>query len=154
MREKKEEKKKKKRRSKILEALEHHPLPHFSPWWLGACGWSLVEDQTPTLLGLELGLELLLSDEPLGPETDLFACMPLCSFAHTCEGRSLQVGTPELAIATYARSCGIGRRNGMPWGRLIPRVGMLTTTGPLGTAQAGLPTEPSAPADGIAARDR
>nr|CAD1829215.1 unnamed protein product [Ananas comosus var. bracteatus] len=45
-----------------------------------------------------------------------------------------------MAIATHARPCGIGRRNGMPWGRLIPRVGMLTTTGPLGTAQAGLPT--------------
>nr|CAD1830221.1 unnamed protein product [Ananas comosus var. bracteatus] len=28
----------------------------------------------------------------------------------------------------------------MPWRRLIPRVEMLTTTGPLGTAQAGLPT--------------
>nr|CAD1827547.1 unnamed protein product [Ananas comosus var. bracteatus] len=126
----KEEKKKEKRRSN-LEALEHHLLPHFSPWWLGACGWSLVEDQTPTLLGLELGLELLLRS---------FACLPLCSFAHACEGRSLQAGTSELAIATYARSCGSGRRNGMPWGRLIPRVGMLTTTGPLGTAQAGLPT--------------
>nr|CAD1835661.1 unnamed protein product [Ananas comosus var. bracteatus] len=54
-------------------------------------------------------------------------------------GRSPQTGTPEIAIATYARSYGIGRRNGMPWGRLIPRVGMLTITGPLGTAQAGLP---------------
>nr|CAD1844015.1 unnamed protein product [Ananas comosus var. bracteatus] len=28
----------------------------------------------------------------------------------------------------------------MPWGRLIPRIRMLTTTGPLGTAQVGLPT--------------
>nr|CAD1832957.1 unnamed protein product [Ananas comosus var. bracteatus] len=80
-----------------------------------------------------------------------FACLPLCSFALACEGRSLQAGTPEIAIAIYARSCGIGRRNGMPWGRLIPRVGMLTTTGPLGTAQARQPTEPSAPAK---ARDR
>nr|CAD1838619.1 unnamed protein product [Ananas comosus var. bracteatus] len=71
-----------------------------------------------------------------------FACLPLCSFAHACEGRSLQAGTPEIAIATYARSCGIGRRNGMPWGRLIPRVGMLTTTGPLGTAQADYPRSP------------
>nr|CAD1827307.1 unnamed protein product [Ananas comosus var. bracteatus] len=31
----------------------------------------------------------------------------LCSFAHACEGRSLQAGTPELAYATYACSCGI-----------------------------------------------
>nr|CAD1820358.1 unnamed protein product [Ananas comosus var. bracteatus] len=46
-------------------------------------------------------------------------------------GRSLQVGTPEIAIATYARPCEIGRQNGMLWGRLIPRVGMLTTTGSL-----------------------
>nr|CAD1834635.1 unnamed protein product [Ananas comosus var. bracteatus] len=65
----------------------------------------------------------------------LLACH-LCSFAHACEGRSLQAGTPEIAIATYARPCGIGRRSGLPWGRLIPRVGMLTTTGLLGTAQA------------------
>nr|CAD1842644.1 unnamed protein product [Ananas comosus var. bracteatus] len=73
-------------------------------------------------------------------ETDFYACLPLCSFAHACEGRSPQAGTSEIAIATHARPCGIGRRNGMPWVRLIPRVGMLTTTGPLGTAQAGLPT--------------
>nr|CAD1837468.1 unnamed protein product [Ananas comosus var. bracteatus] len=59
----------------------------------------------------------------------IIACLPLCSFAHTCEGRSLQAGTPEIAIATYACPCGIGRRSGLPWGRLIPRVGMLTTTG-------------------------
>nr|CAD1823288.1 unnamed protein product [Ananas comosus var. bracteatus] len=70
----------------------------------------------------------------------IIACLPLCSFAHACEGRYLQAGTPEIAIATYARPCGIGRRNGMPWGRLIPRVGMLTTTGPLGTAQARQPS--------------
>nr|CAD1817863.1 unnamed protein product [Ananas comosus var. bracteatus] len=70
----------------------------------------------------------------------IIACLPSCSFAHACEGRSLQAGTPEIAIATYARSCGIGRRHGLPWVRLIPRVGMLTTTGPLGTAQARQPT--------------
>nr|CAD1822906.1 unnamed protein product [Ananas comosus var. bracteatus] len=81
-----------------------------------------------------------ITHDDLGLETDRYACMPLCSFAHTCEGRSPQVGTPEIAIATHALPCGIGRRNGMPWGRLIPSVGMLTTTGPLGTAQAGLPT--------------
>nr|CAD1829418.1 unnamed protein product [Ananas comosus var. bracteatus] len=46
------------------------------------------------------------------------------------KGRSPQAGTPEIAYATQARPCGIGRQNGMPWGRLIPRVGMLTTTGP------------------------
>nr|CAD1823334.1 unnamed protein product [Ananas comosus var. bracteatus] len=72
-------------------------------------------------------------------ETDDYACLPLCSFAHACEGRSPQAGTSEIAIATYACPCGIGRQNGMPWGKLIPRVGMLTTTGPLGTAQTGLP---------------
>nr|CAD1832712.1 unnamed protein product [Ananas comosus var. bracteatus] len=57
--------------------------------------------------------------------------------------------------------CGIGRRSGLPWARLIPRVGMLTTTGPLGSAPARQPTggsqghrqpsEPSAPPE---ARDR
>nr|CAD1835769.1 unnamed protein product [Ananas comosus var. bracteatus] len=72
--------------------------------------------------------------------THFYACLPLCSFAHAYEVRSPQAGTQEIAIATHARPCGIGRRNGMPWGRLIPRVGMLTTTGPLGKAQAGLPT--------------
>nr|CAD1833610.1 unnamed protein product [Ananas comosus var. bracteatus] len=71
----------------------------------------------------------------------IIACLPLCSFAHACEGRSLQAGTPEIAIATYARPCGIGRRSRLPWGRLIPRVGMLTTTGPLGMAQARQPSE-------------
>nr|CAD1824806.1 unnamed protein product [Ananas comosus var. bracteatus] len=61
-----------------------------------------------------------------------FACLPLCSFAHACEGSSLQAGTPELAYATVARPCGIGCRSGLPWG-------VYTTTGPLGAAQAGLP---------------
>nr|CAD1817132.1 unnamed protein product [Ananas comosus var. bracteatus] len=61
-----------------------------------------------------------------------FACLPSCSFAHACEGRSLQAGTPELAYATVARPCGIGCRSGLPWG-------VFTTTGPLGAAQAGLP---------------
>nr|CAD1825834.1 unnamed protein product [Ananas comosus var. bracteatus] len=79
--------------------------------------------------------------DDIGFELDTYTCLPLCSFAHACEGCSLQAGTPEIAIATYARPCGIGRRNEMPWRRLIPRVGMLTTTGPLGTAQAGLPTD-------------
>nr|CAD1825824.1 unnamed protein product [Ananas comosus var. bracteatus] len=73
-----------------------------------------------------------------GLKMEDYACLPLCSFAHTCEGRSPQAGTPEIANATQARPCGIGRQNRMPWGRLIPTVGMLTTTGPLGTAQAGL----------------
>nr|CAD1820426.1 unnamed protein product [Ananas comosus var. bracteatus] len=44
----------------------------------------------------------------------IIACSPLCSFAHACEGRSLQADTPEIAIATYARPCGIGRRSGLP----------------------------------------
>nr|CAD1837508.1 unnamed protein product [Ananas comosus var. bracteatus] len=35
-------------------------FPIFSPWWLRACGWSFVENQTSTLLGFELGLKLLL----------------------------------------------------------------------------------------------
>nr|CAD1827329.1 unnamed protein product [Ananas comosus var. bracteatus] len=61
-----------------------------------------------------------------------YACLPLCSFAHACEGRPLQAGTPELAYATVARSCGIGCRSGLPWG-------VYTTTGPLGAAQARLP---------------
>nr|CAD1817798.1 unnamed protein product [Ananas comosus var. bracteatus] len=30
-----------------------------------------------------------------------YACLPLCSFAHACEGHSPQAGTPELAYATY-----------------------------------------------------
>ena len=67
----------------------------------------------------------------------ILACH-LCSFAHACVGRSQQAGTPEMAIRDTRSPCGIGRRSGMPWGRLIPRVGMLTTTGPLGSAQAGL----------------
>nr|CAD1824836.1 unnamed protein product [Ananas comosus var. bracteatus] len=61
-----------------------------------------------------------------------YACLPSCSFAHACEGRSLQAGTPELAYATVARPCGIGCRSGLPWG-------VYTTTGPLGAAQAVLP---------------
>nr|CAD1827325.1 unnamed protein product [Ananas comosus var. bracteatus] len=36
--------------------------------------------------------------------------------------------------------CEIGRRSGLPWARLIPRVGMMTTTGPLGSAPARQPT--------------
>nr|CAD1823527.1 unnamed protein product [Ananas comosus var. bracteatus] len=86
----------------------------------------------------------LFRHEDLVLMTDFYAYLPLCSFAHACEGRSLQAGTPKIAIVTCL--CGIGRRSGLPWGRLIPSVGMLTTTGPLGTGQARQPTEPSAPA--------
>nr|CAD1827322.1 unnamed protein product [Ananas comosus var. bracteatus] len=100
----------------------------------------MVEEGSSTLGHSKLGLEHLVRHDDLRLETDFYACLLLCSFAHACEGRSLQAGTPEIAIATHARPCGIGRRNRMLWGRLIPRVGMLTTTGPLGTAQAGLPT--------------
>nr|CAD1831534.1 unnamed protein product [Ananas comosus var. bracteatus] len=59
------------------------------------------------------------------------ACLPLCSFAQVCEGHSPQAGTPELAYATSRSPCGTGRRSGLPWG-------VLTTTGPLGMAQAAL----------------
>nr|CAD1822897.1 unnamed protein product [Ananas comosus var. bracteatus] len=106
--------------------------------WIG--DWSLWEGRSSTLDYLQAWCGALERHDDLRLETDFYACLPLCSFAHTCEGRSSQAGTPEIAIATHARLCGIGRRNGMPWGRLIPRVGMLTITGPLGTAQAGLPT--------------
>nr|CAD1827315.1 unnamed protein product [Ananas comosus var. bracteatus] len=55
-------------------------------------------------------------------------------------GRSLQAGTPEIAIRDTYSPCGIGRRSGLPWARLIPRVGMMTTMGPLGSAPARQPT--------------
>nr|CAD1832641.1 unnamed protein product [Ananas comosus var. bracteatus] len=38
--------------------------------------------------------------DDIGLETEIYACLPLCSFAHACEGRSPQAGTPEIAIAT------------------------------------------------------
>nr|CAD1830373.1 unnamed protein product [Ananas comosus var. bracteatus] len=34
--------------------------------------------------------------------------LPLCPFAHACEGRSLQAGTPEMAIAIYIHRAGLG----------------------------------------------
>nr|CAD1823403.1 unnamed protein product [Ananas comosus var. bracteatus] len=34
--------------------------------------------------------------------------LPLSSFAHACEGRSLQAGTPEIAIAIHIRRAGLG----------------------------------------------
>nr|CAD1838617.1 unnamed protein product [Ananas comosus var. bracteatus] len=54
--------------------------------------------------------------DDLGLETDFYPCLPLCSFAHACEGCSPQASTPEIAIATHARPCEIGRRNGMHGG--------------------------------------
>nr|CAD1829033.1 unnamed protein product [Ananas comosus var. bracteatus] len=45
-------------------------------------------------------------------ETWTMLASHLCSFAHACEGRSLQAGTPELAYATYVRSCGIEKPTG------------------------------------------
>nr|CAD1834513.1 unnamed protein product [Ananas comosus var. bracteatus] len=87
-------------------------------WWLRACGWSFEEDQTSTLLGLELGLE-----HPRGS---------LPTSRHSGDGHR----------DTYS-PCGIGRRSGLPLERLIPRVGMLTTTGPLGSAPARQPTSGS-----------
>nr|CAD1820761.1 unnamed protein product [Ananas comosus var. bracteatus] len=92
------------------------------------------------LASLEWEKSSLMSHDDIGLETNFYACLPLCSFAYAYDGRFPQAGTPEIVIATHARPYGIGRRNGMPWGRFIPKVGMLTTTGPLGTARAGLPT--------------
>nr|CAD1829962.1 unnamed protein product [Ananas comosus var. bracteatus] len=39
---------------------------------------------------------------------DDHTCLSLCLFAHACECRSPQAGTPELAYATYTCPCGIG----------------------------------------------
>nr|CAD1835501.1 unnamed protein product [Ananas comosus var. bracteatus] len=50
-------------------------------------------------------------DSELG--TDDHACLPLCSFAHACEGRSPQAGTPEIANVTQARPCGIRHMAGL-----------------------------------------
>nr|CAD1830076.1 unnamed protein product [Ananas comosus var. bracteatus] len=40
----------------------------------------------------------------------------------------------------YLFAMRVGRRSGLPWKRLIPRVRMLTTTGPLGSAPVRQPT--------------
>nr|CAD1838474.1 unnamed protein product [Ananas comosus var. bracteatus] len=45
-----------------------------------------------------------------GLDIDDHVCLLLCLFAYVCEGRSLQAGTPELAYATHARLCRIGRQ--------------------------------------------
>nr|CAD1824790.1 unnamed protein product [Ananas comosus var. bracteatus] len=98
-------------------------------WRLGACGWSFVENQTSTLLGFELGLKLLLR---------LVACNPY--LIHVFLG---SLPTSRHSGDSHRDSyspCGIGRRSGLPWARLIPRVGMMTTTGPLGSAPARQPT--------------
>nr|CAD1835519.1 unnamed protein product [Ananas comosus var. bracteatus] len=48
-----------------------------------------------------------------GPCTDLdYACLPFVLIRTCCEGRSLQADTPELAYATYVRSCGIEKPTG------------------------------------------
>nr|CAD1829914.1 unnamed protein product [Ananas comosus var. bracteatus] len=52
--------------------------------------------------------------DDIGLEIDFYVCLPLCSFAHACEGHSPQAGTPEIAIPTHAGPCGIRYRNGMP----------------------------------------
>nr|CAD1830021.1 unnamed protein product [Ananas comosus var. bracteatus] len=130
--EREKKKKKKRRRRSSLEALKLQPFPLSHP--LEA--WSLL---------------LELCDMRTWYLRQVIACLPLCSFAHACEGRSLQAGTPEIAIRDTYSPCGIGRRSGLPWARLIPRVEMKTTMGPLGSAPARQPTEPSAPAE---ARDR
>nr|CAD1824725.1 unnamed protein product [Ananas comosus var. bracteatus] len=70
-------------------------------------------------LNVEMGIMLLADFELLARRHDdrvletmtMLACH-LCSFTHTCEGHSLQAGTPELAYATYDRSCGIGKPTG------------------------------------------
>nr|CAD1837646.1 unnamed protein product [Ananas comosus var. bracteatus] len=106
-------------------------------WWLGPWIWSLRGGRSPHLedLGSCLGLLKDLWTTPFGEtkgyatvlwrhddwvfETLTTLACHLCSFAHACESRSLQAGTPELAYATYARSCGIekptGRRIDLEW---------------------------------------
>nr|CAD1833843.1 unnamed protein product [Ananas comosus var. bracteatus] len=59
------------------------------------------------------------------------ACLPMCSFAQACEGRSHKPVLRSWPTRHHACPCGIGRRSELSWG-------VFTTTGPLGTAQAGL----------------
>nr|CAD1822908.1 unnamed protein product [Ananas comosus var. bracteatus] len=104
----------------------------------------LMQSCLNTVPGWNFLLVLKASTSHLEIERDFFAIdymlTCLCSFAHACEGRSLQAGTPEIAIAIHTRRAGLGAESELPWVRLIPRVGMLTTTGPLGTARARQPT--------------
>nr|CAD1838534.1 unnamed protein product [Ananas comosus var. bracteatus] len=73
----------------------------------------------------------------------------LCSFAHACEGCSLQAGTPESAYATmFARA--VLRSLRVEWDRHIPRVGMLGYHRHLG-GTSWTTLEPSTPGE---ARDR
>nr|CAD1824791.1 unnamed protein product [Ananas comosus var. bracteatus] len=94
-----EEGRRRKEKESLLRAWSITFTLSSSFWWVGACFWSFVVDRSSTLEDLELGLKLLRRS---------FAYLPLCSFAHACKGRSLQAGTPEIAIATHIRRAGLG----------------------------------------------
>nr|CAD1835023.1 unnamed protein product [Ananas comosus var. bracteatus] len=128
-----------------LEALEHHLLPHFSPleawsFLLELCGGS---NFNPTWLDWKnsnsrLEIERASFAIGLGTCDKSFDYLPLCSFAHACEGRSLQAGTPEIAIAIHIRRAGSGaevdcRGPGSFLGRLI----CFRRMAGLGTRRAG-----------------
>nr|CAD1821706.1 unnamed protein product [Ananas comosus var. bracteatus] len=98
-----------------LGGLGASPSSHFLTLVASSLRLKLCGDPTSTLLGFELGLE-----HPRGS---------LPTSRHSGDSHR-----------DSHSPCGIGRRSGLPWGRLIPRVGMMTTTGPLGSAPARQPT--------------
>nr|CAD1840476.1 unnamed protein product [Ananas comosus var. bracteatus] len=83
--------------------LEHFP-PLLEAWILER---SSLERRTSTLVGLGPCWELLKRHDDWTIEVLTILACHLCSYAHACEGRSPQAGTPELAYATYVRPCGI-----------------------------------------------
>nr|CAD1825774.1 unnamed protein product [Ananas comosus var. bracteatus] len=71
--------------------------------------WSKTALGDRSLAGRDRSHQLVLRGllEATGPWQS-FDYLPLCSFAHACEGRSLQAGTPEMAIAIHIRRAGLG----------------------------------------------
>nr|CAD1827935.1 unnamed protein product [Ananas comosus var. bracteatus] len=81
--------------------------------WKDSYSYSEIERvpshlDTRRLVGTFVGANEGLRHDDLRLETDLYAYLPLCSFAHACDGRSLQAGTSEIAIAIHTRRAGLG----------------------------------------------
>nr|CAD1837521.1 unnamed protein product [Ananas comosus var. bracteatus] len=90
--------------------------------------------------GTAIGLVSVQSRRPRNPSLGFAFSWALYRYKGPCTG---SLPTSRHSGDSHRDSyspCGIGRRSGLPWARLIPRVGMMTTTGPLGSASARQPT--------------
>nr|CAD1830222.1 unnamed protein product [Ananas comosus var. bracteatus] len=79
--------------------------------------------------GTAIGLVPVQSRRPRNPSLGFAFSWALYRYKSPCTGSLPTSWHSGDSHRDSYLPCGIGRRSGLPWARLIPRVGMMTTTG-------------------------